>query len=142
MICKVSHCCTVHTKLLSEWWLRANLRFCRKADLSGLNSLQGRDSAILELLKHMEGVGLLDAYLVIVDHYEYASRSRSAYNYGLANVDSETAIGHWMRLDGSNPGFADINKTMTDENVMQVSICIVCLIVSFIVHQYRLTSQT
>ena len=83
----------------------------------------------------MEGVGLLDAYVVVVDHYEYAG--------DLADLGhSATAIGPWMRLDGSNPGFADVKATKQRWKCHSGEHMLVCLIISFTVHQYRLTSQT
>lgn len=44
--------------------------FYRTTGSQGLNSLQGRDNTVLELLKHMEGMGLLEVYLVNVERYE------------------------------------------------------------------------
>ena len=100
--------------------------------LLGLNSLQGRDNAVLQLLTDLEGMGLLDAYLVNVEHYEYRGGCiGNGSSYDLASVDHcEHAIGSWMRLDGSNPCFSDMKDMDIGECVMQVSICVVCLIMS------------
>ena len=44
--------------------------FCRTTGSQGLSSLQGRDKTVSELLQHMEGMGLLDAYLIDVERCE------------------------------------------------------------------------
>lgn len=57
--------------------------------------MQGRDSVLVELVKHMEGVGLLDAYVVSVDCRQALIQSS---NYCLGSTGYwETAINHWMR---------------------------------------------
>lgn len=87
---------------------------------------------MLKLLKDLEGMGLLDSYLVNVEHYEYAgSCLGNASSYDLADVDHcEHAISSWMRLDGSNPCFTEIKDIDVDERVMQVSTHVICLIIS------------
>lgn len=98
--------------------LTVSLHLFRGTGLAGLNSLQGRDSVVVELLKHMEGVGLLDAYVVSVDHRQESIDCADCWD---GTDHKETAIKHWVRLDGSNPRFADIENTNLHENVMQVS---------------------
>ena len=99
----------------------------RDAHLSGLNSLQGKDRVIAEALKHVQGIGLLDAYMVKggrCDTYLSSLWDDSNSQYYLDGVDCrETRIGHWTSLDGSKPGFSEIENEdfdAPDEQIMQV----------------------
>ncbi len=108
------------------FWLRAALLMYRDAHLSGLNSLQGKDRVIAEALKHFQGIGLLDAYMVKVGRCDsYTSCVWDGSQYYLDGVDNrETRIGHWMSLDGSKPGFSEIQSEdfdAIDDQIMQVS---------------------
>ncbi len=91
--------------------------------MAGLTSLQGHNMRIARLLQQVADTGSLHVYLVVVNHHEYCE----AFGNGLGDYafeevsDSETSIGHWMRLDGSNPGFADILMGYVGEHIMQVS---------------------
>jgi len=103
----------------------------REAHLSGLTSLQGKDRVIAEALKHMQGIGLLDAYTVKVGICDsYVSCPWDGFQCDLDGIDNrETRIGHWMSLDGSKPGFSEIQSEdfdAIDEQIMQVSTSHVC----------------
>lgn len=107
-------------------WLRAALLTYRRAHLSGLYSLQGKDRMIAEVLKYFEGIGLLDAYMVKVDRSDsYKLCVGDAFQYDLEGIHCrETTVGHWTTLDGSKSGFADNENRdfdAIDERIMQVS---------------------
>jgi len=98
----------------------------RDAHLSGLNSLQGKDRVIAEVLKHFQVIGLLDAYTVKVGRCDtYTSCVWNGFQYYLDSIDHrETRIGHWTSLDGSKPGFSEIQSEdfdAIDDQIMQVS---------------------
>ena len=103
----------------------------REALSSGLTSLQGKDRVIAEALKHLQGIGLLDAYTVKVGICDsYVSCPWDGFQCDLDGIDNrETRIGHWMSLDGSKPGFSEFQSEefdAIDEQIMQVSTSHVC----------------
>ena len=106
-------------------WLRAALLTYRRAHLSGLYSLQGKDRMIAEVLKHFEGIGLLDVFMVNVDRCDsYKLCIGEAFQHDLEPIYRETTVDHWMTLDGSKSGFADDevgNFDAIDERIVQVS---------------------
>ena len=107
---------------------------CRDAHLTGLNSLQGKDRVIAEALKHLQGIGRLDAYTVKVGLCDSCMscvwEDSQCYLDGIDNRN--TRIGYWMSLDGSKPGFSEIQNDEFDatgalnERIMQVSTSHVC----------------
>ena len=102
----------------------------REAHLSGLNSLQGKDRVIADVIKHFQGIGLLDAYTVKVGRCDsYTSFLWDGSQFHLDSIDCrETRIGHWTSLDGCKPGFSEIQSEdfEIDEQIMQVSTSHVC----------------
>ena len=79
----------------------------------------------------MEDMGLLDVYLVNVERCENLRGRLGDDN--LADFDNcEHAISSWMRLDGSNPCITEMKYMDIHGHVMQASLCLVCLIFSFI----------
>lgn len=78
----------------------------------------------------MEGMGLLDNYLVNVERIESWAGCLADEDLAVFD-DCEHAIGCWMRLDGSNPCFTDMNDMDIHGHIMQASVCVVYLIFSF-----------
>ncbi len=80
---------------------------------------------IAEVLKHFEGIGLLDVFMVNVDRCDsYKLCIGEAFQHDLEPIYRETTVDHWMTLDGSKSGFADDevgNFDAIDERIVQVS---------------------
>lgn len=78
--------------------------------------MKGQDRAVVSTSES----GLLDVYLVAVDHHAYCSSSGGGFFDSAKVHDSETTVGHWMNLGGCRITWKDLKNTFMDEHVIQV----------------------
>lgn len=81
------------------------------------------------ILQEAQQQGLLDVLLAMVTHFEQRSIPQDRFGYPKKDWDtdsqvlgSQMTVGHWRRLDGSNPGWKQESlDTQKHDNALQVS---------------------
>ena len=83
-------------------------RYC-EAGLQNLCDLKNKDRAVASVLQSVADLGCIDVHLVLVSKHETGTAEGAPGHWYMDDVnDIQYTARHWMRLDGTSPGYHDV----------------------------------